>query len=77
MEAELAGGVLNLSDSTAEGTVELISATVDGVSLKMASKSESFTLKIWHFQVDDLRPTSPYPIIVQVQRIHIHILYSA
>eukprot|EP00953_Heterococcus_sp_UTEX-ZZ885_P010349 6050-Heterococcus_DN1.PRE.3 len=88
MEAELAGGVLNLSDSTAEGTVELISATVDGVSLKMASKSESFTLKIWHFQVDDLRPTSPYPIIVQttcwmcryrlldtLQALHIRLLY--
>ena len=66
IDLRLAGLTVNLLETTARrGTSELLSVTVDQVSVQKKGGKDRSEFSILHVQVDDLRPRSHRPVIFE------------
>ncbi|CAM9290264.1 unnamed protein product [Choristocarpus tenellus] len=65
MKARLMGLVVNVAQSSLSGTTELLSLTVDHLEYGKPAGTQRSALSVWHIQLDDMRPGSQHPVILQ------------
>ncbi|CAM9437919.1 unnamed protein product, partial [Chrysoparadoxa australica] len=65
LELWISGVMVNITDSTIKGPIEVCSIVADHIMLKTLPHSGKVQFSVWHFQIDDMLIGSSNPVILQ------------